>query len=793
MSCSAIILAAGKGTRMNDDRRNKVAFECAGVPVIRRIVNNMREGGVERFVIVVGHKAESVMEALSGISGIVYVYQSEQKGTGHAALCGLEALGGNVGEKAIISMGDKIISPDVIRRMIELGENKSVVWSVQSVSDNSGGGRVVIKDGKPYGVVELADAAFMSLCDVPESERSAKLASLGLNEKKAKKVLKLADERPIHKTQKLCGVDFTADEILATPYSNAGLYCFDVCEAIKAISKCTSGNAQGEIYLTDTLEYFAERGSVAINEVKSRDDMLTFSTKSELRKISRSFLQTAEKFKEDISSGKYDSRFVEIYGEADEDQKKRYSDLIAHFISVYGNEKRVIFTRSPGRINLMGRHIDHRGGKINVIATNNDTLLIASPREDDTVRVTNSDPAYPSREFSIGECLALARCDSWLEYLDAPPVKAALNESRGDWINYIKAICLRLQMSTSEPLSGMDIAISGNIPPAAGMSSSSSLVVATAEAVVALNSLILTERQFIDMCGEGEWFVGSRGGAGDHAAMKCSKRNRITQLYFKPFGVGGSVAFSDKYAVIGIDSGIKANKSGGSRDKFNSKVAAYEIAFMLVKKMFPSLEIYEFRDLAELDSQQIYKILLSLPELATRDELFALLPNSHKRLNELFDTHTGIEEYELRGVALYGISECMRAKRCMQVLEDGDYYGFGNMMKISHNGDRINGEDVSDKAIKRYMESGTDIAELSGAYGCSTEAIDSLCDMLDSTDGVLGSSIVGAGLGGCVIALCEKEKAESIIEKINSQYYDKYKLPHMARVYMASSGSTVIF
>ena len=69
---AAIILAAGKGTRMGNASINKVAFDCAGVPVIRRIVHNMREGGVSRFVIVVGHCAESVMSALDGEKGVLW-------------------------------------------------------------------------------------------------------------------------------------------------------------------------------------------------------------------------------------------------------------------------------------------------------------------------------------------------------------------------------------------------------------------------------------------------------------------------------------------------------------------------------------------------------------------------------------------------------------------------------------------------------------------------------------------------------------------------------------------------
>ncbi|MBR4615662.1 MAG: UDP-N-acetylglucosamine diphosphorylase, partial [Kiritimatiellae bacterium] len=74
---------------MGETDRSKVCYDCAGVPVIKRILSNMREGGVSRFVIVVGHMAESVMSVVDGEPGVLYAYQKEQKGTGHATACGL--------------------------------------------------------------------------------------------------------------------------------------------------------------------------------------------------------------------------------------------------------------------------------------------------------------------------------------------------------------------------------------------------------------------------------------------------------------------------------------------------------------------------------------------------------------------------------------------------------------------------------------------------------------------------------------------------------------------------------
>ena len=172
MEIAAIILAAGKGTRMNDNSKNKVAFECAGIPVIRRIVENMQKAGVNKFVMVVGHNESSVRDCLVGLDNIYYARQEVQNGTGDAALCGMLYLK-NIGfkGKAIVSMGDKIISTDAVKKMVDNSLTAEVVWGVQPLMANKSGGRIVMKNGNPYGVVELADVCFMALEGVKESER----------------------------------------------------------------------------------------------------------------------------------------------------------------------------------------------------------------------------------------------------------------------------------------------------------------------------------------------------------------------------------------------------------------------------------------------------------------------------------------------------------------------------------------------------------------------------------------------------------------------------------------------
>ena len=794
MNAAAIILCAGKGTRMGDDSKNKVCFDCAGVPTIKRIVNNMRSAGVSRFVIVIGHNAYSVMDCLDGEDGVVYAYQKEQKGTGHAAMCGLKALQ-TVGYSGpvIISMGDKIIATKVISDLIAKAQNAKAVWGVQPLSANFNGGRVVTVDEKPYGVIEFADAALMKLADADEKDYADVLKATKLNAKKADKVLKKALENKPSGTVNLCGKEFTADEVLNSKYANAGLYCFDVNEAVKIIESIGSNNAQGEVYLTDALEKFASNNDAEIYEVKSAEDMLTYSTKPELREISKHFMRTASQFVEDIKNGTFDEIFKRLYSDHAEEQKQRYITLLELFIKKYG-DKKVVITRSPGRVNLMGRHIDHRGGGINVMATDKDIVFVSASRDDDVVNIANVDDSFPDRTFSISKTLGEKKYDKWLDYLDDERVVRELKESGGCWSNYVKSSVIRVQFDNENPLCGMDMAASGTIPVAAGLSSSSSIVVATMEAVVALNSLNISDKDFITLCGEGEWFVGSRGGAGDHAAMKCGKADRIVHLAFKPFEVGENAEFSDKYAIIVANSMIKAKKSEGSKDKFNAKVAAYEFSLMFLKRMFPEYGFVEFRDIAKVRPySKIYNMLSAIPETITRATLKMMLPEYADRINQIFQSHADPGVYDLRGVSLYGISECVRADKCMELLGKGMYKELGEMMKISHNGDRIGAERVTDEKLKELENTNADISFECGVYDCSTPEIDYLCDTLNETDGVLGSEIVGAGLGGCVVALVEKAKADGVISVINEKYYDKYGYDYAAHVYSASHGSVVLY
>ena len=100
---------------------------------------------------------------------------------------------------------------------------------------------------------------------------------------------------------------------------------------------------------------------------------------------------------------------------------------------------------------------------------------------------------------------------------------------------------------------------------------------------------------------------------------------------------------------------------------------------------------------------------------------------------------------------------------------------------------------VVSPALKKLAEENAPLELQSGAYGCSTNQIDGLCDLLNATEGVMGSEIIGAGLGGCVLALVRKESVDHVISVLNQEYYDKHNYPHSAVAYTPSSGSAIIY
>ena len=119
----------------------------------------------------------------------------------------------------------------------------------------------------------------------------------------------------------------------------------------------------------------------------------------------------------------------------------------------------------------MGRHIDHQGGTVNVMAVNREIILVAAPRTDDVVSLANTDGSQFSAEsFRISDLVASLNWDDWQRVIDGPRLQRLLEAARGDWANYVKAAILRLQeLFRDRRLHGLDMMVSGDIPMGAGL------------------------------------------------------------------------------------------------------------------------------------------------------------------------------------------------------------------------------------------------------------------------------------------------------------------------------------
>jgi bifunctional UDP-N-acetylglucosamine pyrophosphorylase / glucosamine-1-phosphate N-acetyltransferase len=144
----AIILAAGKGKRMNSDLP-KVVHPVADRPIVHWVVRACREAGAAPIILVIGHGADSVRQAFAGDDrDIRFAIQDQQLGTGHATLCAKDALGSFNGDVLVLAGDGPLIRAETIRQMhrkhVQTGAAATMATSV--IPDPTGYGRI-IRDG----------------------------------------------------------------------------------------------------------------------------------------------------------------------------------------------------------------------------------------------------------------------------------------------------------------------------------------------------------------------------------------------------------------------------------------------------------------------------------------------------------------------------------------------------------------------------------------------------------------------------------------------------------------------
>jgi UDP-N-acetylglucosamine diphosphorylase/glucosamine-1-phosphate N-acetyltransferase len=156
----AIVMAAGKGTRMKSDLP-KVLVPLGGRPMVEYVLDAIRAAGIERIVVVVGYRADLVRETLSKWHGLEFFEQSPQLGTGHAVMVCRPGLENHTGPILILTGDTPLVQPATLRKMLdEFAQTKPACLMGTAEKGNPTGLGRVVRDaaGNFQAIVEEKDA-----------------------------------------------------------------------------------------------------------------------------------------------------------------------------------------------------------------------------------------------------------------------------------------------------------------------------------------------------------------------------------------------------------------------------------------------------------------------------------------------------------------------------------------------------------------------------------------------------------------------------------------------------------
>lgn len=349
--------------------------------------------------------------------------------------------------------------------------------------------------------------------------------------------------------------------------------------------------------------------------------------------------------------------------------------------------------RAPGRINLIGEHIDYHLLPVLPMAIDREIRLLFRRRDDGIVRAVTLADDLSGTAFEIREAI----------------MPAAV----GDWSNYVRGAVQSLVLEQNAR-QGIDLLVSADLPIAAGLSSSSALVVGTGLAIACANGIRIDRLIFAGQMADAERYTGTQGGGMDQAVCLLAAEGHALYLEFHPFLVARPIPLPPGLQIIVACSLESAEKSGSSRTAYNERRTMGESA------------------------RESVALALGLPADTGYDELVGVGERGllvGKRI--------------LSGSALktfrHVFTEAVRVGAAASALQCSDLVELGALMDASHDSLR------------------TDLL-------VSTPDLDQLVKLARGA-GALGARLTGAGFGGSVIALARSDQAGEICDAIARHYY----------------------
>jgi bifunctional UDP-N-acetylglucosamine pyrophosphorylase/glucosamine-1-phosphate N-acetyltransferase len=262
----AVILAAGHGKRLKSEK-SKMLHEILGVPTVERVYKACKEG-IEKVntIIVVGIKAKDVVEYLGRKEKNIFVYQEFQLGTGHAVQVALKGLTSFSADAIVYVLpGDMgLIDAGTLQQF----RNKFIKSKADMIVLTG------MYEGKPeenyYGRILRAKDESMNVIEIMEN----------------KDIHALPGNEPYKVNFKGKEYSFTKEELVKNNEYNSGVFAFKFEKLIETIGELKSGNVQKEIYLTDLISIFNERGySVAAMAAEKNYVVMGFNTQEVLKEM----------------------------------------------------------------------------------------------------------------------------------------------------------------------------------------------------------------------------------------------------------------------------------------------------------------------------------------------------------------------------------------------------------------------------------------------------------------------------------------------------------------------------
>ncbi len=357
---------------------------------------------------------------------------------------------------------------------------------------------------------------------------------------------------------------------------------------------------------------------------------------------------------------------------------------------VNGQTTRVI---APGRVNLIGEHIDYNGLPVLPVAIDRGLEVTFRGSDDSVISCVSRDERFDPVRFSLSETIERG-----------PP---------GHWGNYVRAAGQALCRARG-PLRGFEAQIVSSLPIAAGLSSSSALVVGIALAIIAENGLEFAPRELMILLAEAERYVGTAGGGMDQATILGGRHGHALHIGFDPL-VLLPIPVPDSWRIVVASSLVPAAKSGAARRVYNARVEECRQALAEVARTLGE----PVPDYVTLRTHWDTSVLLDVGKGAL-DDLH------HRRFRHV-------------------LTEADRVTGAVEAMRRCDLVGFGRLMVASQVSLR---ED--------YEVSCPDLDEL---VDCSLAA------------GAAGARLTGAGFGGCVVSLVGEEECDALLDEMWTEYY----------------------